>query len=272
MQKGVIMNIIKHELRSGMKPFLLWALVLFFLDFAGLTKFTGISGVGNAEVMKLMNQFPRVVLAVFGMVGLDINSLGGYYSVLAFYALVCISIYAIYLGTSSVNRELVDKTYEFLFTRPRTRRYILGIKLFTNIIFLAAYSILHVILSIVAIMTLKIKGNINSQVVLFGVAGFLVGILFFSLGAFLSSIVKRAEKGALYSNLCFFLFFLFGVIFDMSEDNRRIQILAPLKYFLPTELLDNYLNPIYTLFCILTSGILLFCAVKVFSRKDLTAS
>ncbi len=265
------MNIVKHELHAGMKSFLLWTLGLFFLDFAGLTKFTGISGAGNADVMKLMNQFPRIVLAVFGMVGLDINSLGGYYSVLAFYALICISIYGIYLGTNSITRESVDKTYEFLFTKPRTRSYILGLKLFTNTIFLAVYSMLHVIISIVAVMTLKIDGNINSQMVLFGVSGFLVGILFFSLGAFLSSIVKRAEKGALYSNLCFFLLFLFGVIFDMSEDNKAIQIVAPLKYFLPTELLDNHLNPIYTLFCIITSGILLFCAVKVFCAKDLTA-
>lgn len=266
------MNIINKELRAGVKAFLLWSLGLFVLDFAGLTKFTGIAGAGNADVMDLMNQFPRIVLAVFGMVGLDINSLGGYYAILAFYALICVSIYAISLGSGSVNREAVDKTYEFLFTKPRTRRFILGMKLITNGICLAAYCILHIIFSIAAVSALKIDGNINTQIVLFGISAFLVGILFFSLGAFMSSVIKRSEKGVLYSNLCFTAAFIIGIVYDMFEDGKVLQIFSPLKYFLPADLLENKLSPAYTLLCIIVSGILLCSTFYTFSKRDLNGN
>ncbi len=266
------MNIIRHELRTGIKPFLLWTLGLFFLDFAGLVKFTGIAGAGNADIMELMDRFPRIVLAVFGMVGLDISSLGGYYAILAFYALICVSIYSIYLGTGAVNREAVDKTYEFLFTKPRTRKFILGMKLIANVLYLAAYCIVHIVFSITGVLSLKIDGNINSQMVLFGIAAFFVGILFFSLGAFLSAALKRSEKGVRYSNLCFLGAFLSGILYDMLDDGKVLQILSPLKYFLPADLLKNQLNPFYTVLCIILSGILLCGAFKMFDRREFSAA
>ncbi|MDD3141318.1 MAG: ABC transporter permease subunit [Lachnospiraceae bacterium] len=266
------MNIIKKELRIGIKPFAFWVLGLFFLDFVGMIKFSGIeASAGSVNVTELMNQFPRVVLAVFGIAGLDISTLGGYYAVLAFYALICVSIYAIHLGTSAINRESIDKTYEFIFTKPRKRQYIIGIKLLANSMYLILFCIVHVIFSLLAVLALKIEGNINEAMVLFGVSAFLVGMVFFSMGSFFAAIVRRGEKGVLFSNLCFLTVFIIGVIYDMLEHGRMLRFLTPLKYFLPQDLLNNDLNIGFMCLCVVIILGLLYGTVRTFYKKDLTA-
>ena len=267
------MNVLKRELRTGIKPFILWTIGLFFLDFAGLIKYMGISATtGDADIMKLLDQFPRIVMAVFGMVGLDIKSLGGYYAILAFYALICVSIYAIHLGSDAVNREAIDKTYEFIFTKPLKRQYILGMKLLSGAIYLTVFCVLNVLFSILAVSTLKIEGNINTEMLLFGLSAFLVGMLFFSLGAFFAAIVKKSEKGSLYGNLSFLVVFIMGVIFDMFENATVLQFFSPLKYFLPTDLLNRQLNLFYAAVCIIGTTVLLWRTFVVFCKKDLTAT
>lgn len=266
------MNIIKKELRIGIKPFVFWILGLFFLDFVGMMKFSGIEvSAGSVNIMELMDQFPRVVLAVFGIAGLDISTLGGYYAVLAFYALVCVSIYAIHLGTTAINRESIDKTYEFVFTKPRTRQYIIGMKLFANTIYLILFCVIHIIFSLVAVMALKIKGNINEPMILFGISAFLVGMVFFSMGSFFAAIVKRGEKGVMLSNLCFLTVFIIGVIYDMLEKGELLRVLTPLKYFLPQDLLNNDLNIGFVCLCMVFVVGLIYGTIQTFCKKDLTA-
>jgi len=123
------MNILKRECRANLKTFLFWNLGLFVLAFTGMTKFTGIAAAtGGEDINKILNQFPKVILAVLGISSVDISTLAGYYSILAFYALICGAIYAIHLGNNAVSREIVDKTYEFIFTKPCTKTYVLGMK------------------------------------------------------------------------------------------------------------------------------------------------
>ena len=85
-----------------------------------------IERMDGASLNQLLARFPRVVLAVLGISGVDVETPGGYYAVLAFYAVICASLYGASLGAGAVNREAVDKTYEFLFTRPRSRAAILS--------------------------------------------------------------------------------------------------------------------------------------------------
>lgn len=122
------MNILKRELKAGFKPFLFWTIGLFVLVFVGLTKSTGLSS-GGEGIMDLVNAFPKVVLAIMGMVGIELDTFGGFYSVLAQFALILTSVYAVWLGNSAVGKESVDKTYEFIFTKPRSRSFILNRKL-----------------------------------------------------------------------------------------------------------------------------------------------
>lgn len=262
------LSILKRELKSGLKPFIFWTIGLFFLVFAGMIKSTGLSA-GGASVGELIGSFPRIVQAVLGMVDLNIETLGGFYAVLFFYALILTVIYAIYLGSNAVNREAVDKTYEFIFTKPRNRNFILLMKLKSGFVYLLAFSLLNYLFSISAVATLNLTENINTEMLLFSISLFLVGFLFFCLSAFLSASIKRIEKSFLYGNLSFVIAFIFGIIFDMLENGGLLRVLSPLKYFLPKEILGKQLNICYLILTLVLCTAFLSGAFYKFDKKDL---
>lgn len=266
------MNIYKRELRAGLKPFIFWSIGLFILVFAGMTKFMGIdASADSASITELMDKFPRVVLAMMGMAGVDVNTLGGYFSILAYYALICSSVYALHLGSSAVSRESVDKTYEFVFTKPRTRSYILLIKLLSGLSYLTVFCTFSFVFAVSAISVLGFSGNITYQILLFTITIFLISFMFFSLSAFISAATKRAEKGSFYGNLCFLVVFVIGIIYDMLENGGVLKFVAPLKYFTSQDLLEKKLDPIFVSICIVLTVVFLWSTFIKFRKKDLTA-
>lgn len=265
------MNIFKRELKAGLKPFIFWTIGLFVLVFAGMTKYTGIA-VEGASVGELIAQFPKVVQATLGIVGINIETLEGYYAIIAYFAIICVSIYAVSLGAGAVNCEAVDKTYEFVFTKPRSRKYILLMKLLSGFTYLLAFCILNFLFSVSATVTLKLNESINNEILLFSISIFLVGILFFGIAVFLGAITRRTEKGMLYGNLCFLFAFVVGIIYDMLENGGILRILTPIRYFIPSDLLAGQLDLAYVILSLVFSAVLLFFAFSCFDKKDLNAA
>jgi len=264
-------NIIKHELKTGFKPFIFWALGLAFLVFAGMTKFLGFGGPSGADITVLLDQFPKIFLVMFGMANVDVQSLGGYFSVLQFYALVCVSIYAIHLGTNAVSREAVDKTYEFIFTKPRTRSYILSCKLLAGVLYLIAFCALNLIFSFLALPMLGINNTIQTTIVLYALASFFEGLVFFSLAAMLSTLFTRAELGIKVSNTIFIIAYILSILFDLSENTAVIRPFTPLKYYEAASLIGGKFDILYTAVCLVISAAALFWAFHAFNKRDLNA-
>lgn len=264
------MNIFLRELKSGRKAFLFWSIGLLFIVFAGMTKYTGFAG--NTQVTEIFSTMPKIVLAVFGMTGVDISSLAGFYVMLAYYVMICAAIYGVSLGANAVNRESIDKTYEFVFTKPRSRNYILLMKLKSGLTYLLAFSLLNYILSVLSIMTITTNENINSLMITYSLIVFLVGLLFFSLAAFIATMAKKTEKGALYANLCFLFAFVVGMVYDMFDHVEILRYFTPLRYFLQEDLVQGKVDLIFILLPILLSaGFLVLTFVK-FDKKDLNVS
>lgn len=263
------MNIIKRELRAGLKPFIFWSVALCVIVMAGMTKFTGVQPAEGGGLNELLSAFPRVVLAVMGMANADVSTLGGYYSVLAFYALICASVYAVHLGVNAVSREAYDKTYEFVFTKPRSRSYILRMKLAAVWCFLLAFCVLAAVFSVAALKTLEISGDLTAEILLFSAAAFLVGSVFLALAAFLSAAAERPDRGAMYGNIAVVLAFILGVVCDMLDNGAAVRFFTPLKYFAAEEVLNRQFSPLFTLLSAVLTAVLLFGAFRIFKKKDL---
>ncbi len=264
------MNIIKKELVLGMKPFLLWIVSLFVLDIVGLIKFTGISE-GGASMSAIIDQIPRVVQALIGIVGVNIESIGGYYSILAYFVLMCSCVYAIYLAANAVNREIIDKTYEFIFTKPRTRSYILTMKIITGLIYLTCFTLINVLFSYIGLSILNIKESLTQEILYYSLSIYIVSLIFYAITVLLSTLSNRPEKGAFLGNVVFTLTFIIGVLVDMMDSPGILRVLSPMKYFTPVEILQGTFNIGYlviSIVIILISGIL---AYNCFNKKDLKA-
>jgi len=264
------MNILKREWKANLKVFLFWILGLFILVFTGMTKFTGIAAATDlGDINQILDQFPKVILAVLGVSNVDITTLAGYYSILAFYALICGAIYAIHLGNNAVSREIVDKTYEFVFTKPCTKTYILGMKVIAGWMAIAAFSIFNLLFSYAAVVALKFDGNINQLILLYTIVLFVFSSLFYALSIFMATIAKNPEKGALYSNLCFLFAFIMGIVYDMLENGRLIKFISPMKYFEAKDLIVGKFDMGYLLLSIVLITILTYVGFRKFQKNEL---
>jgi ABC-2 type transport system permease protein len=263
------MNIIMKEIRFGLKPFLFWFLGMAFLLVAGMTKYTGIEGGANLNA--IFDQFPKIILAVMGMGGgVDITKVGGYYSVLMYYSSIIVVLYAVYLGTSTVNRELIDKTYEFIFTKPRTRSYILSRKVMVGAGFVVVFCLTNIPLSFVGLSIISTRGENTGFVFTNTIALIFVGLLFFALGVFWSALLKRPERGATVTNLCFMVGFIAGIIYDMYANAAVLRVISPLRFFTPKEILAGNIDPVFAVGCVIATAILLYFGFRQFDRRDFT--
>ncbi len=261
------MNIFKRELRAGRKTFVFWMIGMFLLCFTGIIKYESYSTSGS--MTELIASFPRVVLAVMGVVGVDIGTLGGYSALLFYYVLVCAVIYAVHLGASAVTRESVDKTYDFVFSKPCSRSRVLGMKLLSSYAYLLAFCVFNALFAIMAVGYLKTTENIAPQIWICVLTVFFVGAMFVALSAFFASIAKRPDKGMLYGNLAFLYAFILGVVYNMLEKPGLLKLISPFNYFISADLVAQKLDPVYAAITLVLTAIFLFGAFSKFKSRDL---
>ena len=263
------MNLFKHDLKSGLKSFIIWSVGIIVLIFMATTEFTGYAATPQEELMKMLDKIPKAVMAVFGMSSMDISNLGGYYSILQFYILICVIIFSILLGGSAISRESQDKTYEFICTKPLSRTQILGYKLLAALVYLVLFSAVIYFGSLVSFLILSVENTMGSNFILFGLNNFFVGLLFFTLTLALCSVKKKMECGIKAANFVFFATYIVSVLYDIVDWEKYIRIFTPFKYFLPEDMLDGKFHVFYLAVCVGLSILFLITTFINFNKKDL---
>ena len=261
------MNILMREQRAGRKAFLFWMLGMFLLCFVGIIKYQSYSASGS--MTELVASFPRIALAVMGVVGVDISTLTGYTVLLFYYVLICAVIYAVHLGASAVSRESVDRTYEFVFTKPCPRARVLGMKLVSAYGYLLLFCILNGGFSMLAAAYLNTTESAGAQIWLCTLSVFLIGALFVALSAFLAAAAKRPERGTLYGNLAFLYAFILGVVCNLLDHPGILRLIAPFNYFSAADLVAKRLDPLYAAVTLVLTAAFLYGAFREFQKKDL---
>jgi ABC-2 type transport system permease protein len=264
------MNLFRREIKSGRKPFLLWTLGLFVFIFAGIVKSSAAMADGQF-MTELISKFPRIVVAVMGMANVDISQFGGFYAVLMQYIFVLVAVYGAHLGNNAVSRESIDKTYEFLFTKPRSRAFILSRKLLSAMVYLTLFAALNLLFSVLAVQQLGLAGDYTAPFLRFSLAMWLVGIVFLSLAAMFAAWLTSAERGAKAGNLAVLTAYALAVVYDLVDNPGMLRLLTPFRYFLNSELIGGTVQPFYIGLCLVLSAAFLAVAFSRFERRDLGA-
>ena len=264
------MNLFRKEIKTGLKPFLFWSLGLFMFVFAGIVKSS--AAIADGQFMtELINKFPRIVVAAMGMANVDIAQFDGFYAVLMQYIYLLTAVYAVHLGSGAVSRESVDKTYEFLFTKPRSRSFILAIKLVSALVYLTAYAALNLLFSSLAVKQLSLAGDFTALFARFSLAMWLVGLVFLSIGAAFAACFRASERGSRAGNLAVLGAYALAVIYDLLEKPGILRFFTPIRYFLNTEMIEGVLSTQYVLVCLALCVAFCSLAFYRFERRDLGA-
>ncbi len=262
------MSTFVQELKTELKPFLWWMFSLLLIVYFGLIKYENLL-IPGFDINKLMDQFPKIILAVFGMLNIDVMSLDGYYSVIGYLNLLFMSIYGLRLGHALISREISDQTYEFLFSKPISRSNVLIRKFLAHCFYLVLAVVLLSAVSMLSVLALGLKMEITTLIWTYGLIILLVSLLFYWLSAFLTSLLNNINLSVILSTSLYFLFFILSVLYDMLENADVLRFLTPFKFFMANEIINQDIPSVFLIYSMFLILMLTYLTFISFKKKDL---
>lgn len=260
------MNIIKRELKTSIISILVWSFVFFFFSFAAIVKFDSLVKTGD-EAFALLDNFPRVVLALFNMVDVDLSTLPGYFTVVANYFLLMCTSHGLFLGIRLFAKEEQDKTADFLLTKPRSRRQIFSYKFISGTLVILT---LQAVLFVCNYASLQ-KHLPDARIMLFNytLAFMALHLLSLAVGTLLINTVPGGKAESIGLGLILITYFI-PILANMSEDWYFVRDYFPFNMFLKEEMALAGNTPIFKLTVLLALALVcVIVGVLRFEKKDI---
>lgn len=244
------MNIVKRELRSNLKSMIIWSIAIAFLVIVWMIEYE--SFVDNPAINEFMESLPEGMMAALGMQDFTLSSLNGFIGSISLYLYLLLGIQAVLLGSSIISKEERDKTAEYLFTLPISRRKVIVGKTLSAIINLAILNIITLGSMILSTMSYDKGEDFYSFIGITFVSIFIIQMIFLSIGMFVSAVNKRHKKSGNISVGILMIAFLISSLINMVDSVDFLKYITPFKYFDVSYILDEMrLQPIYIVISIL---------------------
>lgn len=264
-------NIFQHELRIRWRSVLSWTLGLLGLHLLYLP-FYGTFADQAALINQMLANFPPEFLEAFGMSGVDLSTVLGFYSFIFAIAQLLLAIQAANYGVGLLSVEESEWTADFLMTKPVSRQKIWVSKVLATLTSLLVTDVALFVM-VFGLIPLFDQGNSYDSALLTKLLLTVIPfqLFFFSLGLAISLLVRRVRNVTPYGlGLGFGTYVLNAFSGTLGES--KLEWLTPFKHFDPAYLiqhnaLDNRLWPISVL--VIVSG-LLFAYFR-YLRRDIPA-
>lgn len=264
------MNVFLHELKAGRKATIIWSLVMAAFLYLSMVKFTALSSDAAAS-QQLMKAFPATIQAVFGMVGLDLTTITGYYGICFIFIAVMLAIHAGMLGANLVAKEEVDKTVEFLCVKPIGRVTALTVKLLAGLVIITIVAAITYSASAGSIAAVNQGSVPYRELGLFTAALAVIQLTFYSIGLGAAAALKVPKKATtIVATLVFSCYFAY-VLQGLSSNFSWAKNLSPFAYFSAQDILSSLsINGGYVLICAAISALAIAAAYLGYARRDFT--
>lgn len=265
------MNVFVHELRSHWRSLVIWALVIIGFMYASMVKYDTFRSSGDAA-NEIARSMPQTLQAFFGMSGLDIVTLSGYWGICFIFVAVMTAIFGGIKGAGIIAEEANDKTLEFLYTKPISRRNVIAQKLLALLIMVIV--ITGAVWAAFVLPTLKYAPSETTlvHIHLFTLAAFLIMFVSASLGALFASLMPRSSSG--FNLIAFVIatsYFAYALS-KLSESLDWLKYISIFRWFDAAAIISDH--QLSSGFIILCTIIIVFAWAGVFityNRRELTA-
>ncbi|MFL0252525.1 ABC transporter permease subunit [Clostridium neuense] len=222
------MNIFFRELKANRKALIIWSACMFLLVLSGMSKYTAYSSGGSSEIF---NKMPYTMKALFGIGSFDVTKMSGFFAFLFPYLELTTAIHAVLIGSSIIAKEERDKTTEFLMTKPVSRKLIITSKFLAAFVNVLIVNLVTLISSIIMVNAYNKGKDISGEVVTFLLSMFIVQLIFLSLGALISAVMRRPKASGSIASAILFAAFVISKITDLTDRINFINVFSPFKYF-----------------------------------------
>lgn len=232
------MNIYKHEFKAKVNSVIIWSLALTILIFVFMSMFSAFAE--DAELLnETMANMPEELLMAFGMNGIDMSTVLGYFGLIFTFCQICIAIQAANYGFGLVSVEETDMTADFLLAKPVSRPYILTHKLLAAITALTITNIVVWISSFVFITMFSAgKSYDTTSLLLLLLSIAIFQLVFLTVGMVISLLVKRVRNVTTYTMALVFGMYILSAFGGMLGKDT-IEIITPFKHFEPNYIINH---------------------------------
>jgi len=264
-------TIYKHELRMRLKSVITWSLAVTAIILVYFSFYT--SFAGQAELLnQAMASFPPELLQAFGMSGVDLSTVLGYFTFVFLFVQVCLAIQAANYGFGLVSVEEAELTADFLLTKPVTRRQILTSKLLAAFTSLTMTNVVAWIAAIVFINLFRNGHEYNAHTLFLLLASIAIfQLVFLSVGLVVSLLVKRVRSVTPYSMALAFGSYVLAAFSDMLGD-VTLEKITPFKHFDPNYIVRNDAYDLQLVFISIAFIVVsLVASYWLYTRRDIAA-
>ena len=232
------MNIYLYEFKMRLKSVITWSVAVAILILVFVSLFP--SFATQAELMnEMMAKFPQQLLTAFGLNGVDLSTVLGYFGFVFLFTQICLAIQAANYGFSLVSIEEREWTADFLVAKPVGRAQIMTSKLLAALSGLTITNIIVWISSFGLISLFKGDRTYETGPLLLLLLSIVVFQLFFlSVGLVISLLVKRIRSVTSYSMGLAFGMYVLSVFGDMLGTSA-LEKITPFKHFDPNYILQH---------------------------------
>jgi len=265
------MNIFKQEFKMNLRSVITWSVAVAVLILVFVSLFS--SFAQDAELLnEMMAKFPEQLLTAFGLNGVNLATVLGYFGFVFLFAQICLAIQAANYGFSLVSIEEREWTADFLLAKPVGRTQILTSKLLAALSGLIITDIVVWISSFGFINLFKGDRTYEAKPLLLLLLSIVVFQLFFlSVGLVVSLLVKRIRNVTPYSMALGFGMYVLSVFGDMLGESI-LEKITPFKHFDPNYIIQH---GAYDLPLVLISAsvivISLVGSYLLYTRRDIPA-
>ncbi|MHC0035450.1 ABC transporter permease subunit [Pseudoneobacillus sp. C159] len=264
------MNVFWREMKAHSKSLIIWCIGVILLVFSGMNKYDRFSGTGQS-MNDLIADMPKSLQAFMGSGGFDLSKVTGYYGVLYLYLILIATIHAVILGATIISKEERDKTAEFLFVKPISRRSIITSKLTAATAQLLIFNMITFISSILVVDQYgKGEEGVFSDISILMIGMFFLQLLFMVIGSGLASVLPNPKRAGALSTGILLLFFILSIVNDLNDYLNFLEFVTPYKYFDAKNLLHTgQLDPVFTCIALILIGVLVLITYVFFQKRDL---
>lgn len=231
--------IFRFELRTRLKSALIWSLAMVGVSITYLGLYPSLAPQ-TALFDQALASFPPQFLQAFGLQNLHMDTIMGFYSMVFLFIQMLLAVQAALYGFGLVARDEIERTADFLLTRPVSRADILTSK------YLAAFVALTLTNGVVWVSSLAFLERFNAGrgydihatlLLLSSIPIF--QLIFLTVGVALSLLVKRIHRITPYALGLATTMYILGAFGDMLGDHS-ITHLSPFAHFSPNTIIQQH--------------------------------
>jgi ABC-2 type transport system permease protein len=262
-------TIFMHELRMSWRSVIAWSISVAALILLFGSLFPGFSK--DAELInEAMSRFPPQLLEAFGMTGINMASVLGFFTLVFLFVQLCLAIQAANYGFGLVSVEEREWTADFLLVKPLGRSQIMTSKLLAALVGLTITNAV-VWISTFAFVTLFSGGKPYDTtpllLLLLGVTAF--QLFFLSVGLVISLLVKRVRSVVPYSMALAFGLYVLSVFGDMLGDSV-LEKVTPFRHFAPRYVVAHgSYNMALVMITVLVIVVALVASYALYQRRNI---